>query len=473
MEKNKIEFNTLIYTGGSITVKAISFLSIYFLTYLLRPEDFGLVTTFQSLMSICAIIFSMNIGLSIVRKWYEKDQEFYEFYGYALKLFCKFFLFISFVFTFLVSLDFFSIPNWMLYSLIPICLFQSFVGIFKGLQIAKANSLTATSVDLSLKTLLIVFPIIGILSFDNKILGWLIGFVLSYAILGLFSLSKLGISSKKLSKESKAKYFSYIKNFSFPLIFYSLSSVVLDFFDRIMIGEMLGYEEAGLYSFAYNIGFIVLIIRKAILDAQRPYYYNYMNNGNYSLADSLSLEALTRVLAFVALICLFFVEIGSLLAGNDEYFQSLVIIPIISVSYLCHSFYQIVSRQLMFYKKTKWISISVYVAGIINILLNYIFLPIYGYKFGAISTLTSYIVLPIFLVFVTKFIDKSIHIPAFKQNLIDSLLIITIVFSSLFLINFFHLSWQIGLLIKIVLAFFIIYYLKPINLNALLKRKTG
>ena len=92
---------------------------------------------------------------------------------------------------------------------------------------------------------------------DEKYLGRIIPYVIVnvgialYLLLKYFFFGRTGYSKK---------IWRYALVFSLPLIFHSLSNVILGQADRTMITALCGTEETGLYTLAYQFGLVPLVI---------------------------------------------------------------------------------------------------------------------------------------------------------------------------------------------------------------------
>ena len=78
-----------------------------------------------------------------------------------------------------------------------------------------------------------------------------------------------------------------------------------------------------------------------------------------------------------------------------EYYEAIYLMPPIAAGIFFTSFYNLFSNVLLYYKKTKLIMIATFIATITNVILNYIFIQIYGYIAAAYTTLVAFLILAI------------------------------------------------------------------------------
>ena len=207
-----------------------------------------------------------------------------------------------------------------------------------------------------------------------------------------------------------------------------------------MINGTNGSSEAGLYSFAYNIGALLIIVTESLLQAWQPKFYREMNQGN---TDFLSKDfgMLFKGIIFASLGLIFFGKELGMILGTAEYNVAIKIIPVIVIGYIFFSIYKIFEVQIAFTRKTIWISVLYIICGALNIVLNWIFLPKYGYAAGAWTTLASFGLMAILTAVLNKFILKQ-YVPGLKTFLQAIL-----VFSMGLVVFYFILSQELSLII--------------------------
>jgi len=97
-----------------------------------------------------------------------------------------------------------------------------------------------------------------LLVFNNKrYFGRIIGSALPVVVSGFALLIYV---FRKGEKFIEPVYWKYALVISVPLIFHTLAGIINSQFDRIFINKYVGISEAGIYSFAYNIGLIINIL---------------------------------------------------------------------------------------------------------------------------------------------------------------------------------------------------------------------
>ena len=185
------------------------------------------------------------------------------------------------------------------------------------------------------------------------------------------------------------KYWKYSLKLSAPLIGYAAQ--ILSVSDRMMISKMVGNDAVGIYSTLYTVSSISLLVWTAINSSFIPYLYQNIEKKENRIKE-LSL-ALMGSYAIIAVMLTFLApEIVKILA-TKEYYEAIYIMPPIAAGVFLTSVSNMYSNLLVYHKKTNYIMYSSIIAAIINLILNYICINIFGYMAAAYTTLVAYIVL--------------------------------------------------------------------------------
>ncbi|WP_270347329.1 lipopolysaccharide biosynthesis protein [Mediterraneibacter faecis] len=198
----------------------------------------------------------------------------------------------------------------------------------------------------------------------------------------------------------------YALQFNLPLIPYFLSTLVLDKADRMMIGRICGNSYVALYSVSYNLGRLMVLMTSAIDATITPWLYSKLKNKEFeSTKKILSLIMLLFIVLATAFM-LFAPELIYLLA-SPEYKAAVYVIPPVVASYFFVMLYMLISKIEFYYEKTKIVAITTVCAAVLDIVLNYIFIPKYGYIAAGYTTLVSYIFMAVGHCIVARKIAKK------------------------------------------------------------------
>lgn len=178
---------------------------------------------------------------------------------------------------------------------------------------------------------------------------------------------------------------------SIPLIGYQFAAQILNVSDRIMIDKMVGKSAVGIYGTLYSVSSISLLVWNAINASFVPYLFQNIGKKEQKIKE-ISFGLLESYAAIAIILTFLAPEIVRVMA-TEEYFEAIYIMPPISAGIFFTSVAHIYSNILVYYKKTKYVMYGALFAAVLNIVLNIIFIPIYGYMAAAYTTLAGYIVM--------------------------------------------------------------------------------
>ena len=206
-------------------------------------------------------------------------------------------------------------------------------------------------------------------------------FLSTYILLFFFSKNKPNLDKNCIR---------YALLYSIPIIPHSLSQIILNQFDRIMITSIVGESESGIYSFAYTMFSILLITITSIDKIWGPWFFDNLKENNYLKIKKTSTQYGLLMAVISSLLMLIAPEIIKFL-GPKEYWNAIYcVIPIVIGGYFSFLYY-IPCQVEYYYAKTKYIAFGSILAAIVNIILNSIFIHQYGYIAAAYTTLISYL----------------------------------------------------------------------------------
>lgn len=250
----------------------------------------------------------------------------------------------------------------------------------------KYKKLIITTVIIALGSPLL--GVIAVLSTTYKAEARVLSYAFVQICVGLiFYLYNLYNGKRFFSK----KYWKYGLMLGLPLIPHYLSSTILNHADRIMINNMVGTGEAAVYSVAYSIASMMTIITTAIKNTYTPHLYKSLKAKQY---DSLRTVSNMLVLLVAGLTCIAMLlgpEIISIFSPKS-YHDAIWVIPSVACAVFFQFLYPMFSTVEFYYEKTGFILIASCSAALTNIVLNQIFIKIFGYYAAGYTTLFSYVV---------------------------------------------------------------------------------
>lgn len=417
--------NTTIKSGiwyliSDFLLKGMAFVTIPIFTRLLSVEDYGIVSVYTSFVGVMSIISGLDLHAGLGRAAIDFEQDYPKYLSSVLSLSVAFFL------GGLLVISALSNTLSSLVELTPDLLLLATIAGYGSFVFGLYNSHLLFQQKYKQKSLLhvvkaiseVVLAIIMILAISK---AKYYGRVYSSLIISIvFMVIGFIIIFRKSKKVFFPKAWWYAIKIGIPLVPHSLSGIILAQFDRMAIQALLGATETGLYSFAYNIGMIPLVIQGAIVSAWSPWLYKNLNQNKRDRIREASLILTQLFLIVVAFVVMIGPELAVLLAPN-VYSAGISMISVVSLGYFFQFMYMIYVGFAMYHKKTFLVSLGTLLAGGINVVLNLWFIPIFGYEIAAWTTVFSYVALFFFHWANTRFVIRENVVPISKMLLMGTL----------------------------------------------------
>lgn len=459
LKNNVLVKSSLWYTIGNFFIKGINFLTIPIFTNIMTVEEYGLVNNFMALSSIMVIFIGLSLQGAINNANFDYKEDIKAFMSSIL--FLSFLSFIMFVvvgnFFFLYQNSFFDITQ----SVFNIMVFYSYgnflitfisgyftinVQYFKFLTLSIIS--TIFNVSLSLIFILTIFS-------DNHYYGRIIAGTIAFSAVGLIIFLLIMFKGKKLYNRD---YWMYALKICLPLIPHALANVILAQVDRIMINSIDGSFAAGIYSYIYNLGIVLSVIWASANNAWVPWFYSELNKSNERKIKEVSNYYTIIFAAITLILMLIMVDLAKLLAPQEYLVGIPLIIPIL-LAYYFQFLYSLPVNVEFYSKKTFFIPIGTVISAVVNIILNMIFIPMYGYTAASYTTVFSYFILFLFHYNIAKFIiGKQLFDTRMIILVTSGVVIVAMLF--FYLSNFFIIRY----IIMLVLIRFLQSYVKKLKI---------
>lgn len=416
MEKKSLNIKNIIgnkvvkaggwYTLTNLFLNGISFITIPVFTRLLTTGDYGKVSLYASWLSIFTIFIGLSMSESIRRAKYDYSEVYDEFVSSIT--FFSLIVFIGFLIIFTVLINFFTSITDLSKLLFYFMIFQSFFGCITNIAMTKYRleyryKITSLiSIFTAIAGVLLSIFLITQGASDKRYIGKIIGGGVLNIIVGLFFLIFIIKKGKKLIC---LEYWKFGLVLGIPLIFHGLGLVVNAQFDRIIINKYLGSSVTGIYSFAYQVGMIVQVLFTSIDQAWNPWFFEKFKANEH---DKIKERARTMRNLFTVLYASVLLVSPELIriVADKKYWDGLYIVPWIFMSYYFVFMYALEVNVEYACKRTELIAAGTIFSALINIGLNIVFVPIYGYIASAAATVISYYALFLFHYFITSRVLK-------------------------------------------------------------------
>ena len=394
--KGKVSKAGAGYIIGNYLLKGITFLSAPIFTRLLTTADFGLYSTYISYVSIFYIIIGFSLHVSTNNAKYKYKEDLYRYLSSIIVI-----MLVSTCFwTILGNIFFGWFEGWFGFDRVVFncllfhCLGDALLQVFNSevsLNYKVKSYLKISAFNALLNMGLSIMLIITLFS-EERYIGRIIG---SFIPMGLIGLYIMFYFFKKAAPRFNKDYWSFGLRYSIPIIPHGISQVILNQFDRIMIKNMVSADAAGIYSFSYTLNSLVFITYTSLDKVWRPWAYEKMNKKDYESVKKQATVYALGMAIFTVMVMMAAPEIIKILGDRAYWDSTACTIPVILGGFFTF-IATIPSLVGYYYGKTGFIAIGSAGAAILNIILNYIFIPMFGYIAAAYTTFATYLVYFIF-----------------------------------------------------------------------------
>ncbi len=195
--------------------------------------------------------------------------------------------------------------------------------------------------------------------------------------------------------------------YSLPMMVGSLAFVTNENLDKLLLGNLIGNEQMGIYAASYKLGVFMTLYIMAFRLGAEPFFFNHVDKKNAKETYAKILTWFTVLGAFFMLIVVVFIDLfAHILLGKPEYFEALQIVPIILLANLFLGIYNNLSIWYKLTDKTKFGMYFSVLGAIITIVFNLLMIPKIGFMASAWATLITYG----FMMMISYFIGQK-HYP--------------------------------------------------------------
>lgn len=396
---SKIVSAGLWYTASSILLKGISVISLPIFTRLLSTEDYGVYSNIVSWQSIFSIITTFNLSSSLIRARHDYENDF-DGYCSSILIFGSVItaLFIGIVATDLLWFsELFGIPYKYLIMMVIYLFFSPSIATYLSVKQLTYQYRAYTYLSILIAMSEVTASLALVMLLDDKLAGRIIGLYAPQIIISII------IYILIVSKEKKVKieYCKYAFRFCLPLVPHLVSTFILAQSDRIMIFNICGPESTALYSLAYSLSQMITILWSSLNSAFSPWLGDMIRAKNYEVTRKSTKPYVTIFLVPVILAMLVAPEI-LLFFGGEKYMSAVPYIPPVFLGCAFQFFYSLYVNIEQYEKKNWGVAIGTMCAAAINIILNFIFIPVFGPIAAAYTTLVGYGCLLLFHILMVK-----------------------------------------------------------------------
>ena len=387
------------YLPSSIVPAVVGLIAVPIITRLFSPNDYGNYVLVLATVSVLLLVTAGWLSSSTIRFFpaYQLNSDLGEFYATIVKLALisvAIITFLSLGILFLIkgsiSSSFYSLMRIGILVFIVTSLFNVLLHFLR----AKRHIGWYTFFSIWHKVMALAFGVVLVVFLRCGVEGLLWGSVISIALV-ITLLWKVAIEGPELrTADFSTPLFMQAAKYGFPIVVASLAQWILSLSDRYILEFFWGSREVGVYSLGYAVSqqSIFLVVSLFWLAATPIEMAIWETQG-----ERASQEFLSKLTRYYLLIGLPAVVGLSVLAKSligvlapREYYQGYKIVPLVALGVFLLGLRRRFASGLTYHKKTHLSMFCVVSSALLNVGLNFLLVPRYGYIAAAITTAASY-----------------------------------------------------------------------------------
>ena len=394
--------NTILFGISNFASRLIAFFLIPIYTYKLTASEYGTADLLYTVASFVYPIISLNIAEAIFRFSMDKKNRKSDISTISLICIAISIVFGALIFMALKAFHIHDEYSWIfsLY-LVTLSVSQILLATLKGQE--KLTLFTLGNIVNS--SLIAAFSILFIQIKDMKIDGFFLSYVLANIIVSLFV-----VIVGKLYKGNKL---SFNKTLFVEMIRYSTVLIPTSFLwwitnssDRIMVANMISPTANGLYAISYKLPSILTVLASIFNQAWVFSAIKEKNNKDKNAYSNKVFGLLLFTLILFSLFILLTLKPLLTILVSSEYYESWKYVPFLLFGFIFMTLATFLSSSYNVHKDSKGFLVSAAIGAILNIILNFLFIPTLSVYGAALATMISYIT-----VFAYRLIDTKKYTP--------------------------------------------------------------
>lgn len=420
----------------SVIQKVLIMATTPIFTRMLTTTEYGQYTVYISWLQIFTIVTTLRLDYSVFNKGMSKFGD--DKPGYTLTmqtttslitLLC-FFIYVPFH----GYVDRFLEMPFVIVVLIFIeCFFTPAMNFWLVEQRYDFQYKRVVTVTLLLACLNILAGLIFVSLSQEKGYARILSCIVSQIVISAAIYGRNIIRGKRIFNKVYAKF---ALTFNVPLIPHYVSIYILDQSDRVMIQKLCSIAEAGLYGVAASIGGILKIVTTALNTTLIPTFYRKLEKNDVAPIRKIVMSISYVLIGLLLMMEMIAPEVMVIFAGEKYRTASYVIAPM-AVSVFLTFLYQLIANIEFYYNANKFTMVISVSGAILNMLLNYIFIKMFGFVAAAYTTVFCYTLFLIGHYYYMKHITRKNGIPDIFRDrdiwmLIGILIVPTVIISLLY-----------------------------------------
>lgn len=380
-----------IYTIANIINAGIPFLLLPILTNYLSTSDYGVLSNFNAMVNLMIPFVGINLMSSAQIQYLKEDINNKDYLTSGFRFNMILALIFSGVIFFLngtlSSLT--GVPGELLYVLAVYALFSTVIEVLLAIWRMEDKAINYGAFRIGRTILELSLVLTFVVGFRMDFEGSIYGMIIAYTVGCLVAVVIL-FKKNLIFGAFRMDYLKHAINYGVPLIPHTLSGIAIMYSDKLILTHYHGLDSNGIYSVGFMVGQIIGLLQTSFNQAWVPWVFQKLKVGKKE--DKLRMVKITYLYIIGILIAVFFLwlimPVIYMFFGKD--FQAgMDLVLWIALGFAFNGMYKMVSVYIFYLEKTMIIAIASFGVAIMNVVLNFVFIPEYGPQGAAVATMMS------------------------------------------------------------------------------------
>lgn len=389
----KLISHTAIYGFASQIPKVASIFSLPIITKYLTETDFGVYGLITSIVAGISILANLGLNITLTNSYYKSRNHYKiawrQVYGALILWSIPYAVFLAAIIYLFIPLE--AKENAtaiILLNVLPVILFGPVMllgSLYYQLQ-QKPNQIAMRVASIGILTVLLNLLLIA--HYKLGYMGWFISGAISQVLLqaSYWIPMNLNLKITPIFNFKKRYIFNQLK-ITLPTVPHFYGAYLLNSSDRIVMDVTnVSIANIGMYNAAGSVSGIFNQISGAVAQAISPMLYSSYKEGNEKTVKRLIFSVEILFLIGTAVSSIWMKEIFQILIKNKTLQTVYPTAIILSMAFNYRPMYFGANNRLFYYEKTKVLLKITFIAGLSNVILNFIFIPVFGWQVAAYTT---------------------------------------------------------------------------------------
>jgi O-antigen/teichoic acid export membrane protein len=221
-------------------------------------------------------------------------------------------------------------------------------------------------------------------------------------------------------------------HYALPVLVAGIAFTINEVFDKIMLSYLLPEDiaesEIGKYSACYRLAMFMTLFATAFRMGIEPFFFSHSTSDKPQRAYAQITNYFVILGSIILLGVVVFADVLKLILVRDEsYWEAMSIVPIVVLASFCLGIYHNLSVWYKVTDRTKFGAYISLIGAVLTIIINFAFIPYFGYMASAVATLVAYAS----MVILSFFFGRMYYPIPYNHRKIVFYLVVSILFSML------------------------------------------